>query len=249
MKPHWLMATMPSLIVSAAADEFVAPAKKWSASKSPPAACRTPVCSKPCARCHVTNSCPRTCAPAPTKIVRCPLATVRPSRSLTIVAVMTELLAPRPSDRVLEVGTGSGYQAAVLARLVAEVYSIEIVAPLAERAKADLARLGVQNVHIRAGDGYAGWSGPSAVRRHHRHLRTRPRARDADCSTPRRRTHGHPGRRNRRADTLLAGKTFRPDGAARSHVRRLRADDGRSHPLRHANARRSGRSPREAYSK
>jgi protein-L-isoaspartate(D-aspartate) O-methyltransferase len=71
--------------------------------------------------------------------------------------LMTELLAPQPSDRVLEVGTGSGYQAAVLARLVQEVCSIEIVAPLAERATADLARIGVRNVSIRAGDGYAGW--------------------------------------------------------------------------------------------
>jgi protein-L-isoaspartate(D-aspartate) O-methyltransferase len=74
-----------------------------------------------------------------------------------IVAFMTEQLAPKPADRVLEVGTGSGYQAAVLARLVADVFSIEIVEPLALRAKADLARLGFKNVHVRAGDGYAGW--------------------------------------------------------------------------------------------
>ena len=74
-----------------------------------------------------------------------------------IVAFMTEQLAPKPTDRVLEIGTGSGYQAAVLARLVAEVYSIEIVTPLVERATADLARLGFRNVTVKAGDGYQGW--------------------------------------------------------------------------------------------
>jgi protein-L-isoaspartate(D-aspartate) O-methyltransferase len=74
-----------------------------------------------------------------------------------IVAFMTEQLAPKPTDRVLEIGTGSGYQAAVLSLLVAEVYSIEIVEPLARRAAADLERLGYRNVHVRAGDGYRGW--------------------------------------------------------------------------------------------
>jgi protein-L-isoaspartate(D-aspartate) O-methyltransferase len=74
-----------------------------------------------------------------------------------IVAFMTEALKPRPGDRVLEIGTGSGYQAAVLAGLVAEVYSIEIVEPLGLRAGNDLARLGYGNVHVRIGDGYAGW--------------------------------------------------------------------------------------------
>lgn len=74
-----------------------------------------------------------------------------------IVALMTEALRPRASDRVLEIGTGSGYQAAVLAELVDEVYTIEIVAPLAERAAGVLRDLGHDNVHVRAGDGYAGW--------------------------------------------------------------------------------------------
>jgi len=74
-----------------------------------------------------------------------------------IVALMTELLDPRPGDRVLEVGTGSGYQAAVLSGLVREVYSIEIVEPLAASAAARLADLGYRNVTVRAGDGYAGW--------------------------------------------------------------------------------------------
>jgi protein-L-isoaspartate(D-aspartate) O-methyltransferase len=75
-----------------------------------------------------------------------------------IVAFMTERLEPKPTDRVLEIGTGSGYQAAVLAGLVAEVYTIEIISELAQRAAADLKRLGCTNVHVRAGDGYQGWA-------------------------------------------------------------------------------------------
>ena len=74
-----------------------------------------------------------------------------------IVAFMTEALELKPGDRVLEIGTGSGYQAAVLAELVREVYSLEIVEPLAEEAEARLQRLGYTNVHVRAGDGYRGW--------------------------------------------------------------------------------------------
>jgi len=74
-----------------------------------------------------------------------------------IVAFMTEQLRLKPSDRVLEIGTGSGYQAAILAELVSEVYSIEIVEPLAKNAKATLQRLGYENVHVKIGDGYKGW--------------------------------------------------------------------------------------------
>ena len=73
------------------------------------------------------------------------------------VAFMTEALQPKPTDRVYEVGTGSGYQAAILSRLVKEVYSVEIHEPLAERAAAVLKDLGYTNVHTRAGDGYLGW--------------------------------------------------------------------------------------------
>jgi protein-L-isoaspartate(D-aspartate) O-methyltransferase len=74
-----------------------------------------------------------------------------------IVAFMTEQLDPQPTHRVLEIGTGSGYQAAILSRVVAEVYSIEIVESLGRRATADLARLGYKNVKVRIGDGYRGW--------------------------------------------------------------------------------------------
>ncbi|HRY05591.1 MAG TPA: protein-L-isoaspartate(D-aspartate) O-methyltransferase [Hyphomicrobiaceae bacterium] len=74
-----------------------------------------------------------------------------------IVALMSGALQPRVGCRVLEIGTGSGYQAAVLARLVGEVFSIEIVGELAERAEAVLAGLGVNNVVVRVGDGHDGW--------------------------------------------------------------------------------------------
>ena len=74
-----------------------------------------------------------------------------------IVALMTNLLELEPSDRALEIGTGSGYQAAVLAELVDQVFSIEIVPELAERAARDLKRTGYNNVTTRQGDGYYGW--------------------------------------------------------------------------------------------
>jgi protein-L-isoaspartate(D-aspartate) O-methyltransferase len=74
-----------------------------------------------------------------------------------IVAYMTEALGVAPSHKVLEVGTGSGYQAAVLSQLVRDVYTIEIIPELARRAEGVLRELNRNNVHIRAGDGYAGW--------------------------------------------------------------------------------------------
>jgi protein-L-isoaspartate(D-aspartate) O-methyltransferase len=74
-----------------------------------------------------------------------------------IVALMTELLELRTTDRVLEIGTGSGYQAAILAEIVAEVFTVEIVEPLAAEAKERLERLGFENVHALHADGYHGW--------------------------------------------------------------------------------------------
>ena len=74
-----------------------------------------------------------------------------------IVAFMTEAADPKPDHRVLEVGTGSGYQAAVLGELVGAVYTIEIIPKLAEQATVTLERLGHANVHVRTGDGYLGW--------------------------------------------------------------------------------------------
>ena len=74
-----------------------------------------------------------------------------------IVAFMTEIVRPKPDHRVLEIGAGSGYQAAVLAEIVDEVYTIEIVEPLAETSAGVLQRLGYDNVEVRHGDGYYGW--------------------------------------------------------------------------------------------
>lgn len=74
-----------------------------------------------------------------------------------IVAFMTQALEVERGHRVLEIGTGSGYQAAVLAELAGQVYTIEILAPLADRARRTLADLGYRNVNVRAGNGYLGW--------------------------------------------------------------------------------------------
>jgi protein-L-isoaspartate(D-aspartate) O-methyltransferase len=74
-----------------------------------------------------------------------------------IVALSTDLVAPQPHHKVLEIGTGSGYQAAVLAAIVARVYTIELIEDLGRAAAARLAALGYANVEVRIGDGYAGW--------------------------------------------------------------------------------------------
>jgi protein-L-isoaspartate(D-aspartate) O-methyltransferase len=74
-----------------------------------------------------------------------------------IVALMTDLLEPQPGDRVLEIGTGSGYQAAVLSHLVSQVYSMEIIAELGKESRQRMQRLGYENISIRIEDGYNGW--------------------------------------------------------------------------------------------
>ncbi|MFC4871442.1 protein-L-isoaspartate(D-aspartate) O-methyltransferase [Negadavirga shengliensis] len=74
-----------------------------------------------------------------------------------IVAYMTELIQPKKGMKVLEIGTGSGYQAAVLAEIVEEVYTVEIVEPLGKRAEKDLKGMGYENIHVKIGDGYQGW--------------------------------------------------------------------------------------------
>ena len=74
-----------------------------------------------------------------------------------IVGLMSELLSSEPGDKILEIGTGSGYQAAILAEMELEVYTIEIIETLAARAARDLKRLGYPDVQVRWGDGYAGW--------------------------------------------------------------------------------------------
>lgn len=75
-----------------------------------------------------------------------------------IVAVMSDLLNTKPSDSILEIGTGSGYQSAILSYLVERVYSIEILESLATRAQERLSRLGYHNINLRTGDGYYGWA-------------------------------------------------------------------------------------------
>lgn len=74
-----------------------------------------------------------------------------------IVALMTDLLTPLPEQRILEIGTGSGYQTAILARLAGRIYSVEILASLAQAAERRLAEQGYHNVELRTGDGYLGW--------------------------------------------------------------------------------------------
>ena len=99
---------------------------------------------------------PPGCDPWHMRTTPCPLGT-RPISQPYVVASMTELLAPAKKLRVLEIGTGSGYQAAILAQLAAEVYTIEIVPELAQSAAATLRELGYTNVSVRQGDGYKGW--------------------------------------------------------------------------------------------
>lgn len=74
-----------------------------------------------------------------------------------IVAFMTDAIRPQAGERILEIGSGSGYQAAILAHSGAEVFTMEIIAPLAEMARQNLERLGIKNVHVRHGDGHRGW--------------------------------------------------------------------------------------------
>ena len=100
---------------------------------------------------------PRAPPATPTSTWPCRSATGQTISPPFIVAYMTEQLDPQPTDKVLEIGTGSGYQAAVLSPLVKEVYTIEIVEPLGHRAAKDLKRLKYDNVHAKVGDGYQGW--------------------------------------------------------------------------------------------
>jgi protein-L-isoaspartate(D-aspartate) O-methyltransferase len=74
-----------------------------------------------------------------------------------IVAFMTEAIRPQPGEKILEIGAGSGYQAAILAQMGADVYTVEIVELLAEMARQTLERLGYKNAHVKHGDGYRGW--------------------------------------------------------------------------------------------
>ena len=124
-----------------------------------------------------------------------------------IVAFMTEQLRPKPTDRIFEVGTGSGYQAAILAELVAEVYSIEIIEPLAKNAKALLERLGYRNVHVKVGDGYKGWPEHASFDVIIVKMAAHPsRAGSAHCATERGRAHDDSGGRILRTGAISLRK-------------------------------------------
>ena len=150
-------------------------------------------------------------APGVRGLPRCPSATSRPSPSRSSSRWMTDALQVSPRSRVLEIGTGSGYQAAVLAEIVAEVYTIEIVAPLAESARRTFEMLGYANVHAKQGDGYARLARARAVRRRHRHRGARAGPAAARRSAAGRR----PARRSRSAAGPFQQMTVitkKPDG-------------------------------------
>ena len=170
-------------------------------------------CSRQCARCRAKNSFRKTSVPRATRIEPLPIGHDQTISQPLIVAFMTEQLRPQPRDRVLEIGTGSGYQAAILAELVAEVYSIEIVEPLAKTAKATLQRLGYKNVHVESGRRLQRLAEARAVRCHHRDLRARSRAAAAGRSIERRRAHDHPRGRKWEPGTLSLGKEKRPSSS------------------------------------
>ena len=137
-----------------------------------------------------------------------------------VVALMTDLLDLQPGERVLEVGTGSGYQGAVLAEITDRVYSIEIIPSLAAEAADRLDRLGYGDIRLRQADGYFGWEEGSALRRHHRDRGPRPRAPATAQAACRWRQDDHPRRSARgRADPV----------ARRAQRRRVHTDQpGRS---------------------
>ena len=153
-----------------------------------------------------------------------------------IVALMTELVRPSPEKRVLDIGTGSGYQAAVLAKLCKQVYSIEIVEPLAIRAAKRLTALGYANVTVRCGDGYHGWREAAAVRHHCCGRGARPRSAGAHRSTRPRRPARDPRGRwlarvalDRKGHTWLDPTSGGLAGEVRSHDRP--GPEGAENPL------------------
>jgi hypothetical protein len=143
-----------------------------------------------------------------------------------IVGYMTEALETSRDHRVLEIGTGSGYQAAVLAGLVRQVFSIEIVAELAESARRTLADAGNRNVEVRTGNGYLRLAGAGAVRPHHRDRGTTRDTTGADRSARGRWKDGHSGRHTPPGDRRRDQEHARCDGNAHDS-RPVRADGGR----------------------
>jgi protein-L-isoaspartate(D-aspartate) O-methyltransferase len=119
--------------------------------------CVIPQCWRPCAPPSGTCSCPKGSRTHAYEDRPLAIGHGQTISQPYIVALMTELARPRPDSKVLEIGSGSGYQAAVLAEIAAHVYTIEIVAPLAAWAAQRLQRAGYQNVTVKHADGYHGW--------------------------------------------------------------------------------------------
>ena len=112
---------------------------------------------RPCGLFRATLSFPKNCGLTLIRIIRCPSATVKPFRSLIWLGLMTSLLELQGNEKILEIGTGSGYQAAVLGALAAEVHSVERIIELAAAAQEKLAALHFDNVTAHVGDGSLGW--------------------------------------------------------------------------------------------
>ena len=165
-----------------------------------------------------------------------------------VVALMTSLLEVKPAHRVLEIGTGSGYQAAVLGQLARRVYTIEIVPELAESARRTLGELGYQNVVVREGDGYLGWPEQAPVRPHPPDRGSVRGSRSPDPATGERRPPGRSGGRvvgpgprgDREGRTGQVAPASRREGDLRAHAARqeliLSGHEGtafadRAHPL------------------
>jgi protein-L-isoaspartate(D-aspartate) O-methyltransferase len=115
-----------------------------------------------------------------------------------MVAVMTDLLELKTDDVVLEIGTGLGYQSAVLAELAGSVYTVEIIDELAQRAVPRLKREGYTNIEVQVGNGYFGWPVARAVRQGHRYSGVRPHSTSADQSAQSWRKDGDTSRTTRR---------------------------------------------------
>ena len=139
-----------------------------------------------------------------------------------IVALMTQLARPTAESRALDVGVGSGYQAAILAEMCHQVYGIEILEPLANDARKLLAALGYQNIEIRCGDAYGGWPDGAAVRRHPVRRRPRRSPSAAGRAACQRRPAGdsrRPLQPGAPADRKAARRHHRPDGRCAGAVR------------------------------
>jgi protein-L-isoaspartate(D-aspartate) O-methyltransferase len=153
-----------------------------------------------------------------------------------VAAVMTDLLDPRPHEAVLEVGTGLGYQAAVLAGLARRVWTVEVVEEFAAAAEARFRRLGYANVGVRVGDGSRGWAERAPVRQDHRHRGGPGGAAGAARAAQAGRPDGAAGGRRR-------GAAARGGGQGRGRPGRAAGADGRALRPARDRVRRTGRAP------